>query len=187
MKRKVLMIIGIVLGVLVLAIILIWPAAPLWARLGAKPMCIQGSLPKIKFVSCPQTTTVRVEITPFPTLTGQAPIPVIVDDDGSPDGVIALLYFLSNPLYDVRAVTISSGEAHPDPFAPQIIKLLTELISPSVRVEPPLWKVTMLSPTRGGKPATVSGSLPYLRRPLLLSHTRLLSSSWKRFPIQPHL
>jgi len=127
MKRKALVIIGIVVGVLVLAVILIWPAAPLWARLGAKPMCIQGSWPDIKLVTCPQITTTRVEITPFPTLTGQTPIPIIVDDDGSPDGVIALLYFLSDPRYDVRAVTISNGEAHPDLFAPQIIKFLTGL------------------------------------------------------------
>ena len=127
MKRKALVIIGIVLGVLVLAVILIWPAAPLWARLGAKPMCIQGSWPKIKFVSCLQTITTQVQSTALPTLIGQAPIPIIVDDDGSPDGVIALLYFLRNPLYDVRAITISSGEAHPDLFAPQMINLLTEL------------------------------------------------------------
>jgi inosine-uridine nucleoside N-ribohydrolase len=127
MKRKALVIFGIVLGVLVLAVILIWPAAPLWARLGAKPMCIQGSWPKIKFVSCLQTTTTQVQSTALPTLIGQAPIPIIVDDDGSPDGVIALLYFLRNPLYDVRAIAISSGEAHPDLFAPKMINLLTEL------------------------------------------------------------
>lgn len=127
MKRKAFVIIGIVLGVLALAVIMIWPAAPLWARLGAKPMCIQGEWPKINLVPCPQTTTPRGEITPLPTQYGQATIPIIVDDDGSPDGVIALLYFLGNPLYEVRAVTISSGEAHPDLFAPQMLKLETAL------------------------------------------------------------
>ena len=127
MKRKALVIIGTALGVLALAVILIWPAAPFWARLGTKPMCIQGSWPKIKFVPCAQTHAIRVDGTPLPTLIGQAPIPIIVDDDGSPDGVIALLYFLSNPRYDVQAVTISNGEAHPDLFAPQMIKFLTEL------------------------------------------------------------
>jgi purine nucleosidase/pyrimidine-specific ribonucleoside hydrolase len=50
-----------------------------------------------------------------------------VDDDGSPDGTIALLYFLSHPLFDVRAVTISCGEAHPELFAPHIQRLLAGL------------------------------------------------------------
>jgi pyrimidine-specific ribonucleoside hydrolase len=52
------------------------------------------------------------------------PIPIIVDDDGSPDGMVAMLYFLRNPLFDVRAVTISYGEAHPDKFAPLIAQVL---------------------------------------------------------------
>jgi len=64
---------------------------------------------------------------PFPTQSGQTPIPIIVDDDGSPDGIIALLYFLRNPLFDVRAVTISCGEAHPDVFARHISQLLAGL------------------------------------------------------------
>ena len=129
MKRKALIIGGIVLGVLVICIILIWPAAPLLARLGVKPMCIQGDWPHIKLVSCPETSSARSAVTPspLPTLGGQAPIPIIVDDDGSPDGTIALLYFLSNPLYDVRAVTVSNGEAHPDLFAPHLLRLLAEL------------------------------------------------------------
>jgi purine nucleosidase/pyrimidine-specific ribonucleoside hydrolase len=55
------------------------------------------------------------------------PIPVIIDDDGSPDGVLALLYFLRNPLFDVQAITISCGEAHPDLFAPHILQLLAGL------------------------------------------------------------
>ncbi len=90
-------------------------------------MCIQGNWSKIKFVPCPPTSTARVEVTPLPTLTAQSPIPIIFDDDGSPDGVIALLYLLGNPRYDVRAVTISSGEVHPNLFAHQIIKFLAGL------------------------------------------------------------
>jgi inosine-uridine nucleoside N-ribohydrolase len=127
MKRKSLVIIGIVLGVSFLCIILIWPAAPLWARLGAKSMCIQGSLPNLKLVTCPKSTEVPSAITPLPTLKEQTTIPIIVDDDGSPDGVIALLFFLRNPLYDIRAVTISNGEAHTNLFASQIIQLLVGL------------------------------------------------------------
>jgi pyrimidine-specific ribonucleoside hydrolase len=52
---------------------------------------------------------------------------IIVDDDGSIDGVIALLYFLRNPAFDVRAVTVSCGEAHPGLFARHILRLLAGL------------------------------------------------------------
>jgi pyrimidine-specific ribonucleoside hydrolase len=129
MIRKGLKIIGIVLGVLVLLFILIGPAAPLWERMGAKPVCIQGAFPHLKVVSCEGNNAVSPTVTPLvlPSLNGQAPIPLIVDDDGSPDGTIALLYFLNNPLFDVRAVTISSGEAHPDIFAAHILQLLAGL------------------------------------------------------------
>jgi purine nucleosidase/pyrimidine-specific ribonucleoside hydrolase len=61
------------------------------------------------------------------TLSTQSPIPVIVDDDGSPDGVVALLFFLSNPLFEVKAVTISCGEAHPELFAPHVQRILAGL------------------------------------------------------------
>lgn len=126
MKRKRLTIPAIILGVLVLLIILIWPAAPLWARLGFEPFCIQGSLPNLKFVPCGKTATLQPVITPLPLPTpfGDTPIPLIFDDDGSPDGMIALMYFLRNPLFEVKAVTISSGEAHPDIFAPLLQDLL---------------------------------------------------------------
>lgn len=40
-------------------------------------------------------------------------LPVIFDDDGSPDGTTALLFLLSDPQADVRAVSVSYGEAHP--------------------------------------------------------------------------
>jgi purine nucleosidase/pyrimidine-specific ribonucleoside hydrolase len=50
-----------------------------------------------------------------------------VDDDGSPDGVTALLYFLIDPYFDVQAVTVSYGEAHPDLFAGHILQLLAGL------------------------------------------------------------
>jgi len=55
------------------------------------------------------------------------PIPVIWDDDGSPDGVIALLYLLAHPGYEVTAATISSGEAHPGIFAEKLAALFLEL------------------------------------------------------------
>jgi len=129
MKRKSLKILGIILGVLVILFILIGPAAPLWKRMGLEPFCIQGEWPHLKFVSCGGNTTASPTVTPLalPSLKGQAAIPLIVDDDGSPDGTIALLYFLNNPLFDVKAVTISSGEAHPDIFAGHILQLLAGL------------------------------------------------------------
>jgi pyrimidine-specific ribonucleoside hydrolase len=131
MKRKAFRIVGIVFGVLVLLFILLVPAAPLWVRLGVKPVCIQGEWPHMKFVPCPPTAA---NVTPLPTLLREDPIPIIVDDDGSPDGTIALLYFLNNPLFDVQAVTISCGEAHPDIFADHILQLLAELGRPDIPV-----------------------------------------------------
>ncbi len=129
MKRKFFVTLGIVLGVLALLLILIWPAAPLWARLGLEPFCIQGNWPHLQFVSCPSRAAAPSVVTPRPlsALPGQSPIPVIVDDDGSPDGMLALLYFLRNPLFEVKAVTISCGEAHPELFAPHILQLLAGL------------------------------------------------------------
>ncbi len=127
MKRRILITGGIAFGGLVLLFIILGLAAPLWERLGVKPVCIQGDWPQIKIVSCEGSTAVSPTVTPLPltNLYGQVPIPLIVDDDGSPDGMVALLYFLKNPLFDVRAVTISSGEAHPDLFAGHVLKLLS--------------------------------------------------------------
>ena len=56
-----------------------------------------------------------------------APIPLIWDDDGSPDGVIALLYFLRHPGVDVKAITVSCGLAHPDVFAQNLRRMLSRL------------------------------------------------------------
>jgi pyrimidine-specific ribonucleoside hydrolase len=128
-KQKRLKIIGIVIGVLVFLFILIGPMAPVWSSMGLEPLCIQGEWPDLQIVSCTDTVAAHPTVTPI-ALSNQnsdVPIPVIVDDDGSPDGTIALLYFLSNPGFDVRAVTISNGEAHPDLFARHILQLLAGL------------------------------------------------------------
>jgi pyrimidine-specific ribonucleoside hydrolase len=129
MKRKVLITVGVILGVLVFLFILAWPAAPLLHKLGVPVYCIQGNWSDLQFVPCPGQTTASALPTPLPMppLGAQGPTPIIIDDDGSPDGMIALLYFLRNPLFDVRAVTISCGEAHPNLFARHVQQLLFEL------------------------------------------------------------
>jgi inosine-uridine nucleoside N-ribohydrolase len=71
---------------------------------------------------------------PLPTPAAPAPIPLIFDDDGSPDGMIALLYLLQHPHYDVVAVTIANGEAHPAVFAPQVARLLAAAGRPDIPV-----------------------------------------------------
>ena len=40
--------------------------------------------------------------------------PLIVDDDGSQDGLAALAYLLANPQFDVQAITMSHGVARPE-------------------------------------------------------------------------
>jgi purine nucleosidase/pyrimidine-specific ribonucleoside hydrolase len=68
-----------------------------------------------------------------PGLTAESPIepvnptPLIWDDDGSRDGVIALLYFLSNPAFEVKAITVSHGLAHPQRFIEKLAGMLASL------------------------------------------------------------
>jgi pyrimidine-specific ribonucleoside hydrolase len=50
---------------------------------------------------------------PQDALSGTGRVPVIFDDDGSPDGTAALLYLLNEPAVSVKAVSISHGESHP--------------------------------------------------------------------------
>jgi inosine-uridine nucleoside N-ribohydrolase len=128
MKHKALKLAGIILGIFALILILIWPMAPVWAKLGAKPICIQGEFPKVKLVPCQASDGNLTAATPLPALpVNQQVIPLIFDDDGSPDGTIALLYLLRNPRFDVRLVTVSPGEAHPEVFAAHIADLLAAL------------------------------------------------------------
>ncbi len=55
------------------------------------------------------------------------PLPVILDDDGSPDGVIAMLYMLQNPKFSVKAITVVQGEAHPNLFAQNLMRVLARI------------------------------------------------------------
>ena len=61
-------------------------------------------------------------------------IHLIWDDDGSPDGVMALLYFLSHPNVEVVAATVSYGEAHPEFFIQFIADMLDYLNYPDVPI-----------------------------------------------------
>lgn len=62
------------------------------------------------------------------------PRPVICDDDGSADGMVALIACLQSPTLDVRAVTISQGLAHPRVFAPLARRMLAHLGRPQIPV-----------------------------------------------------
>jgi purine nucleosidase/pyrimidine-specific ribonucleoside hydrolase len=53
-----------------------------------------------------------------------SPMPVIYDDDGSPDGTVALMYLLSDPRVAVKGINISYGEAYPSDYIPHIGALL---------------------------------------------------------------
>ncbi|MCC5642721.1 nucleoside hydrolase [Nostoc sp. CHAB 5824] len=55
------------------------------------------------------------------------PVPLILDDDGSQDGLIALAYMLQNPKFDVKAITISQGIARPQLFSNNLMRALTRL------------------------------------------------------------
>lgn len=55
------------------------------------------------------------------------PTPLIIDDDGSQDGMTALAYMLANPQFDVEAITISQGIARPEIFADNVLKMLDRL------------------------------------------------------------
>jgi len=68
--------------------------------------------------------------TQTPTIVATPPakrIPVIFDDDGSPDGTTALFYLLSHPEVSVEAIGISYGESHPGVYVQHIGRKLDEL------------------------------------------------------------
>ena len=54
----------------------------------------------------------------------QAPIPVIVDTDAGPDDFMALAFLLSSPRARVEAVTITTGLAHAEAGAANVLRLL---------------------------------------------------------------
>lgn len=54
-------------------------------------------------------------------------IPIIWDDDGSPDGIIALVYLLRHPDIRVEGISVSCGEAHTELFAENLTRMLTRV------------------------------------------------------------
>ncbi len=67
----------------------------------------------------------RVEVAPTPNANIDR-IPLIYDDDGSPDGTSALLYLLSDPRAEVKAVSVSYGEAHPQVYIQHLGRMLEQ-------------------------------------------------------------
>src|ERR671932_2325278 len=53
--------------------------------------------------------------------------PLIVDDDGSQDGMTALSYMLANPKFDIQAITITQGIARPTTFVNNLERMLGRL------------------------------------------------------------
>ncbi len=150
MKRKILISLGSVVGVLVFLYIVLVAAAPLWQRLGVKPKCLSGDWSHLKLTECEPTpglatpahapgSSTTVTSTAMPASTLPAPVPtnalngsngkmhIIFDDDGSRDGMVALLYLLNDPNIEIEAITVSYGEAHPAIYAQHIGRVLDEL------------------------------------------------------------
>lgn len=66
--------------------------------------------------SVPPTSTLLATPTPTETVEPASPprkMLLLYDDDGSRDGMAALLYLLSYPHISIQAITVSYGEAHP--------------------------------------------------------------------------
>lgn len=53
-------------------------------------------------------------------------IPIIYDDDGSPDGTTALLYLLSHPAVDLKAVNLTYGEVYPEIYIQHLGRMLDD-------------------------------------------------------------
>lgn len=135
MKKKAWIVLASVAGTLALLYGIFVAAAPFWVSLGVQPVCLETEGMKIRIVGCPDGPAAAARGTPVPQVTPLPPptpdvpggVPLIFDDDGSPDGMTALMFLLRSPQFDLRAVTISYGEAHPGVFAPRMAQVLAGL------------------------------------------------------------
>lgn len=83
-------------------------------------------VPTLTPTDAPPATPPLATETPEPSSTSEG-MPVIFDDDGSPDGTTALFYLLCEPLVSVRAIGVSYGEAHPGDYIQHIGRVLDSL------------------------------------------------------------
>ena len=90
---------------------------------------LSSAPPKSDLSGLPSDTPSSSE--PTHTLTqdnsGLPKMPVIWDDDGSTEGVIALLYLLKHPDLRLEGITVSYGEAHPRLFAENLTHMLARI------------------------------------------------------------
>jgi len=103
------------------------------------PICLVGGIFALLAVGCgPTGTTPRateISISPAGATAGATvesvssveQIPLIFDDDGSRDGMAALLYLLGRPEISIDAISISYGEAHPESYIQHVGRVLDEL------------------------------------------------------------
>ena len=88
-----------------------------------------ATTPKIEptFTSVPPTSTFIPTIAPTNTVEPTLPsrlITLFYEDDGSRDGLAALLYLLSYPEISIEAASISYGEAHPELYIQHMGRVL---------------------------------------------------------------
>lgn len=95
---------------------------------GPTPIPIATDTPTSVPSTAVPTATASPTALPTATPAASSPLmPVIFDDDGSPDGTTALFYLLSHPEVSVKAIGISYGEAHPAVYIQHIGRKLDEL------------------------------------------------------------
>ena len=81
-------------------------------------------------ISVPPTSTFIATSTPTATVEPTLPpneTLLIFDDDGSRDGMAALLYLLIDPEISMQAINISYGEAHPEFYIQHVGRVFDEL------------------------------------------------------------
>jgi len=72
----------------------------------------------------PADTSVAPSPAPGAAPAAPSRMPIIFDDDGSPDGTTALMYILSHPRADLRAANISYGETHPEIYIQHVGRIM---------------------------------------------------------------